>query len=125
MKAIGKTMWAIPGGRIPAATTGHEPEWTSRDELHLLNAGDQEAKVEMTIFYSDQEPIGPYRLTVSPRRKRRVRFNDLIDPQAMPLDTDYGAVIESDVPIVVQFSRLDTGRAENAILGTMAFPVEE
>ena len=52
---------------------------------------------------------------------RHVRFSDLIGPEAMPLDTDYGGVIESDVPVVVQFMRQDTSQASNAILSTMAF----
>jgi hypothetical protein len=41
---------------------------------------------------------------------RNARFNDLIDPEALPLDTPYAAVIEANVPIVVQFGRLDSGR---------------
>ena len=52
--------------------------------------------------------MGPYPLTVAPHRVRQVRFNDLIDPQAMPLGVDYAVVIESNVPIVVQFTRHDT-----------------
>lgn len=85
---------------------------------------DQEAHIKITIYYADREPVGPYRLRVAARRVRHVRFNDLIDPHAMPLDTDYASVIESDVPIVVQFSRLDSSHAANAQLGTIAFPAE-
>ncbi|MDM9379756.1 sensory rhodopsin transducer [Chlorogloeopsis sp. ULAP01] len=122
MKVLGKTTWAIPGGHIPLHSTGHEPEFTSRDELCLLNTSDQEANIEITIFYVDREPVGPYRLKVQARRVRHIRFNDLINPEAILLDTDYASVIESDVPIVVQFSRLDSSRAENSSLITMAFP---
>lgn len=38
------------------------------------------------------------------------------------LETEYASVIESDVPIVVQHTRLDSRQAENALLTTMAFP---
>ncbi|NLG48496.1 MAG: sensory rhodopsin transducer [Chloroflexi bacterium] len=124
-KGIGRKVWAIPGGHIPMGSAEPEPEFTSRDELCLLNTNEQPAQVEITIYYSTADPVGPYRLTVQPRRVRHVRMNDLIDPQAMPLDTPYASVIEADVPIVVQFYRLDSRRAENAILGTIAYPVDE
>jgi hypothetical protein len=124
MKTIGKTAWAIAGGHIPLLSTGKEPENTSRDELCFLNAGYEEAHVEVTLFYSDRDPVGPYQLAVPARRVRRVRINDLINPEAPPLDTDYGAIVESDLPIVVQLDRKDTSRSENSILTTMGFPLQ-
>jgi hypothetical protein len=124
MKTIGKTAWAIAGGHIPLLSTGKEPENTSRDELCFLNAGFEEAHVEVTLFYSDREPVGPYQLAVPARRVRRVRINDLINPEAPPLDTDYGAIVESDLPIVVQLDRKDTSSCENSILTTMGFPLQ-
>ncbi len=123
MKAIGRTLWAIAGGRIPLQSTGREPDFTSRDELSLLNTGGTEASVEITIFYADRDPVGPYRVTIGARRTRTVRINDLIDPEAVPLETDYAGVVESDLPIVVQFNRLDSRQAENAVTSTLAYPV--
>jgi hypothetical protein len=122
MKATGRTTWVFAGGRIPFRSTGREPENTSRDELCLLNSGFDEAHVEVTLFYSDRDPVGPYRFSVPARRVRRVRVNDLINPEAPPLDKEYGAIVESDVPIVAQLDRKDTSRPENAILTTMGFP---
>ncbi len=114
MSEIGKKIWAIPGSNIPLEQTGPEPDFTSHDSLWMLNATDEDAQVEITIYYADREPVGPYPLEVEARRVRQVRFNDLIDPQAMPLETDYGAVIKASVPIVVQFSTMDTRQAANS-----------
>ncbi|MBA7486874.1 hypothetical protein ES707_22436 [subsurface metagenome] len=122
MRPVGRTVWAIPGGHIPLRTTGREPEETSSDTVCLLNAGAQDAEIEMLVYYEDLEPIGPYRLKVPARRTRHIRFNDLIDPEALPLDTDFAAVITSNVPIVVEFTRKDTSRDRNAIATTLAFP---
>jgi hypothetical protein len=58
---------------------------------------------------------------VRARRTLHVRFNDLDDPAPVPRDTDYASVIVSDVPIVVQHTRLDSRQAENALLTTIAF----
>ena len=122
-KAIGHKVWAIPEGYIPAESTGPAPEMTSHETACILNAGDTDASIEITIYFSDKEPVGPYRIKVPAKRTLHLRFNDLKDPQEIPRDTDYASVFRSDVPVVVQHSRLDSRQAENALLSTIAFPV--
>lgn len=124
MTARGKKCWAIPGGHIPLNSTGHEPEYNSHDKLCILNLGEEQAEIRLMLYYSDRDPVGPYPLSVKGQRVRHVRFNDLIDPQAMPLDTDFACILESNVPVIVQFTRMDTSQAENAITSLMAFPLE-
>jgi hypothetical protein len=89
----------------------------------ILNSSDLDAVVQVTIFYTDREPVGPYVIHVPARRTRHVRFNDLSDPAPIPLDTDFASLIDSNVRIVVQHTRLDSRQAENALFSTMAFPV--
>jgi hypothetical protein len=50
-----------------------------------------------------------------------MRFNDLTDSEPIPRDTSYASLIESDVPIVVQHTRLDSRMAEIALLSTIAY----
>ncbi len=121
MSGIGRTVWAIAEGYIPEGSHGPAPEMISHEAACLLNAGDTDAAVEITIFYEDREPSGPYRVTVPARRTRHVRFNDLTDPEPIPLATDYSSVIRSTVPIVVQHTRLDSRQSENALLSTVAW----
>ena len=63
-------------------------------------------------------------MTVPAERTLHLRFNDLENADPIPLDTDYACVIESDTPIVVQHTRLDSRQAENALMTTIAFPSE-
>jgi hypothetical protein len=121
MKAIGAKLWAIAEGYIPGWSNGPEPEFTSHETVCLLNAADQDAHVRITIFFSDREPTGPYSITVLARRTKHIRLNDLSDPEKIPAETDFASVIESDVPIVVQHTRLDSRQAENALLSTIAY----
>ena len=86
---------------------------------------DEDAHVEITVFFSNREPLRPYRLRVPAWRTCSVRFNELEDPEPIPVDTDYASVIESDVPIVVQHTRLDSRQAENALLSTVAYASKE
>ena len=122
---IGRKRWAIAEGYIPGWSNGPEPQFTSHETACLLNASDEEAHVEITVFFSDRDPVGPYRLTVPARRTKHVRFNELEDPEPIPADTDYASVIESDVPIVVQHTRLDSRQAENALLSTIAYASDQ
>jgi hypothetical protein len=121
---IGRKRWAIAEGYIPGWSHGPEPQMVSHETVCLLNASDQDAHVEITIFFKDREPAGPYRVTVPARRTRHVRFNDLTDPEPIPRDTDFASVIESDVPVVAQHTRLDSRQAENALMTTIAFAAD-
>lgn len=121
-KPIGAREWVIAEGYIPPDSHGPKPQMLSHETVCILNASDEDASVEITIFYKDREPVGPYKLTVPARRTRHVRFNDLRDPEPIPRDTDYSSVIRSDVPIVAQHTRLDSRQAQNALLSTIAYP---
>jgi hypothetical protein len=119
--SIGRKHWAIAEGWIPAWSHGPEPEMLSHETACILNANDTPAHVEITIYFSDRDPVGPYKITVPPRRALHQRFNDLKDPEPIPKATDYASRIDSDVPIVVQHTRLDSRQSENALLTTIAF----
>lgn len=75
------------------------------------------------LFYTGRDPVGPYLLTVPARRVKVVRINDLIDPEPVVLDVDYAGLIEADVPVVVQFTRIDTGQGSKNYCGLMAHPL--
>lgn len=121
-KPIGAREWVIAEGYIPPESHGPQPQMLSHETVCILNASDEDASVEITIYYKDREPVGPYKLTVPARRTQHVRFNDLRDPEPIPRDTDYSSVIRSDVPIVAQHTRLDSRQAQNALLSTIAYP---
>jgi hypothetical protein len=118
---VGKRVWAIAEGYIPPTSHGPAPEMTSHEAACLLNTSEQEAHVQITIYFSDRDPVGPYAITVPARRTKHIRFNNLKDPAPIPLGTEYSSVIESDVPIVVQHTRLDSRQDANALLSTIAY----
>jgi hypothetical protein len=120
MTPIGRTRWAIAEGYIPPASSGQGRQLVSHETVCILNAGDRDAQVAITLFFSDREPVGPYRVTVPARRTLHLRFNDLADPEPVPVDTDYASVIESDQPVVVQHTRLDSRQPALALLSTIA-----
>lgn len=63
---VGHTTWVIPEGYIPAKSTSPEPQMTSHDSLAILNTGDSGAEIDIIIYYTDREPVGPYHVTAAP-----------------------------------------------------------
>jgi hypothetical protein len=124
MDQIGRKRWAIAEGYIPSESAFSDRALISHETACILNATGSDANVAITIFFANREPVGPYKVTVSARRTLHLRFNDLDDPATIPRDTDFASVFESNVPIVVQHTRLDSRRAEIALLSTMAFAAE-
>jgi hypothetical protein len=121
---MGKKKWAIAEGYIPGWSNGPEYEFTSHEAICILNAGDEDAHIELRIFFKDKNPIGPYRIEVGAERTLHFRMNDL-DPVNLPKATDYSLILESSVPVIVQHTRLDSRQAENALMTTIAYSEKE
>ena len=122
---IGQRRWASAEGYIPpGGTHADDPRFESHETACLLNTNPQDAHVTLTIYFKDRDPVGPYRITVPARRTLHLRFNDLTDPAPIPRDTDYSSVFESDLPIVVQHTRLDARQAALALVSTIAYAGE-
>ena len=116
---MGHRRWAVSAGWAPSRATGTEPLFSSRDQIAVLNTGAELANVRLRVLYAQHGPVGPYRIGIAPRRLRNLRINDLIFPEAVRLDEAYGLVIDSDQPVVVQFTRQDTrARANAGLLAT-------
>lgn len=118
---IGRRRWVIADGYIPSWSHGPYPQMKSHETACILNAGEKDAQIRITVFFSDRDPAGPFNAVVPARRTSHIRFNDLSDPEAIPCDTDYSVLIESNVPIVVQHTRLDTRQSANALFSTIAY----
>jgi hypothetical protein len=121
MPEIGHRRWAIAEGYIPGQSLNQSHALVSHETICLLNGGDTDAQVAVTLYFKDREPVGPYNVTVQARRTLHLRFNDLTDPAPVPRDTDYSSVIESSVPIVVQHTRLDSRHPNIALMSTIGY----
>lgn len=118
---IGKKIWAIAEGYIPTWSTGPAPEMTSHEAACILNAGDEAAHIKLTIYYSDKPPVGPYHLEVGANRSLHIRFNELNIPAPIEPGATYSSVFISDIPVVIQHTRLDSRQAANALITTIAY----
>jgi len=118
---IGKKLWAIGEGYIPGWSNGKEPQLTSHEVVCILNGGNAEALIRIFIYFADRESVGPYKFEVPAKRTKHIRFNNLTDPQKVPRETAFSSILKSNVPVVVQHTRLDSRQSENALLSTIAY----
>lgn len=118
---IGKKIWAIAEGYIPAWSNGKAPEFTSHEAACILNTTNRDAHIELMIYFTDREPVGPYHIEVKANRTLHMRFNNLENPDRIPIGTAYSSVFTSDTPIIIQHTRLDSRQEQNALLTTIAY----
>ncbi|HEY9885708.1 MAG TPA: sensory rhodopsin transducer [Vampirovibrionales bacterium] len=128
LTGLGKKIWVIPEGYIPEYSSLKKGKHNYSDkalESHetfcVLNTNTVDAHIQLTIFFSDKDPIDTYKLVVPARRTKHFRFNDLAEPM-IEEGTDFSSVIQSDVPVIVQHTRLDSRQAEISLLSTIAYP---
>ncbi|MEZ3180913.1 hypothetical protein KYY02_20130 [Streptomyces pimonensis] len=120
MEHLGRRTWGVPEGFIPASSTGPEVEMTSHETTCILSTSDAEAHVQIALSFPDREPAGHCAATVPARRTLHQRFNGLAEEGQVPIGADYASVLVSDVPVVVQHTRLDSRRPANALLSTIS-----
>jgi|ERR1035437_9307912 hypothetical protein len=123
MPKVGRNSWVIADGWIPPGSTGDDPALISHEAACILNANEEPANVLFSIFFNDRDPVGPVALTIP---ARRILHQNLEALPGAPLSRgiDYCLLIESDQPIVVQHTRLDSRQAANALMTTIAFPCD-
>jgi hypothetical protein len=121
--AVGEKLWIIPDGYIPELSSG---VLTSHESICVLNTAAEEARVEITIFFEDRDPLEGIMELVPGRRTRHIRTSGLSNKEGatIPVGVPYAIEVKSDIPIIVQYSRLDATQAENALMSVMAFPIK-
>lgn len=119
----GHRLWFIPDGYIPEDSSG---KLESHESVCVLNAGETDARVWITVFFEDRDPLERIESVVPARRTRHIRTSTLTkDGAGIPKGVPYAMEVESDQPIIVQYSRMDSTQAENALMSVMAYPLQE
>jgi hypothetical protein len=119
----GKRIWFFPDGERP-------PEGNSKLKGHesfmFLNPNDKDSNVKLTIYFEDKEPVRDINVKVKANRVLCIKTYDpkYFPENAIPLVTQYAAKVESDIPIIAQYGRLDERQVNLAYYTTMGYPGE-
>ncbi|XEC93273.1 sensory rhodopsin transducer [Paenibacillus tarimensis] len=118
----GEKHWIIPDGYIPEISSGI---LESHESICVLNVCPEDALLYITIYFEDREPIENIEAFVPARRTKHIRTKELHkDGANIPHGVPYAIEVSSDVPVIVQYSRLDATQAENSLMTTMAYPLK-
>lgn len=118
MEAIGKKSWFVADMFLPESTNT-EP-YQGHESVCVLNTGDEDATVECVFYFCDREPLTGIVFHAPARRSVHVRVNDLVDGR-MVVGVPYSASFQSNVPIILQCTRVDTTQSNLALMSVIAF----
>jgi len=117
----GETHWIIPDGYIPPLSSG---ELVSHESICILNCNETAASVFITIYFEDREPFEKIPVIIDAKRSNHLRTSSLeFNGEKIPVGVPYSIEVESDIPIIVQYSRLDATQPSLALMSTMGYPL--
>jgi len=119
--AQGKRTWIFPDGDLrPRGEEGLR--MGAHASLIALNTGDQDAHIEMDVFFSDREPETGIKLLAPARRVTCFRMDKPVgDRQFQVPFGQYALRLRSDVPIVAQIGRADVRQPNLAYYTTLGY----
>jgi hypothetical protein len=116
----GARIWLIPDGFIPEKSSGSRE---SHEAICVLNTSTRDVRLSISFYFEDREPIKHVPVEVPAERTRHIR-TDGIEGVEVPRGIPYAVRVESDVPVTVQHSRMDTTQPALSLMTAMAYPVE-
>ncbi|SDN88103.1 sensory rhodopsin transducer [Alkalicoccus daliensis] len=116
----GKTHWFIPDGFIPPDSSG---EMESHESICVLNCGETASRLTINAYFEDREPIEQFTYKVDAKRTKHIRTTWLKNEQeeTIPKGVPYALEVISDVPVIIQYSRLDSTQKELALMTTLGY----
>ena len=122
MKTYGKKTWLIPDCFLDPVSNGQ----VSHEAVCVINTSPEDAEIKFTLFFEDRDADTSFSSVCASMRTHHIRLDKLKNPagEEIPRGIPYAMLIESNTPIVVQYSRLDTAQSELALMTTIPYAVE-
>jgi hypothetical protein len=119
-KSIGAKTWLIADSYLPDKSTG---DLKSHESVCVLNVNRRPAKLKITVYFEDRKPLSGFKAECPPERTVHVRMEKIKnrDGESIPVAKPMALLVESNIEVVVQHTRLDTTQAALALMTTMAY----
>lgn len=123
MKAYGQKTWLIPDTFLQSVSKNDS---LSHEAICVINTSDIDAEIALTLFFEDRDPDTSFKSQCGAGRTHHIRMDKIrnAEGKGIPHDTPYAVLVESNTPIVVQYSRLDTSNEAMALMTTIGYAVE-
>lgn len=121
MNQAGAKLWLIPDCYFPEHST--PGEYISHESICVLNTGVCDAQIRITLYFEDREPMTGFIAPCPARRTHHIRMDRIVsaDGKAVPRGVPYAATVESNVAVVVQYSRMDTTQTAMSLATAIAY----
>ena len=116
----GKKVWYIPDGYLPLKSNG---DFVSHEAICVLNTGKEDAEIALVFYFEDRSTLKGFKASCKAERTNHIRLDKIKDNEGekLPIGVPYAVKVESNRPIIVQHSRLDTSQKELALMSTIAY----
>ena len=120
----GNKSWFIVDGYRPPVEKGGADDYEGHECIMVLNCNDEEAHVEIDVYFSDRDPVLGIPFVVPGRRVKAFRTNDqtVFGELELGIGRQYSLNIRSDVDVVVQYGRLDINQDNMAYMAPLGYP---
>lgn len=120
MSDFGKKEWLIADGYMSDTKNG---DFVSHEAVCVLNLSKETANIKITVYFEDRDPLKGFVAECKPERTNHIRLDKIknSDGISIPHEVPYALLIESDVPVVCQHSRMDVTQAEMTLMTTIAY----
>lgn len=117
---IGKKEWIIPDGFMSDTKSD---TYVSHEAVCVLNLNDSDANVEIEIYFEKEEPLLGFSAVCEAKRCNHIRLDKIAskDGIKIPHEVPYAIYVKSNVPIVVQHSRMDVSQPNMTLMTTIAY----
>jgi len=119
-KSIGAKVWFVPDSFLPDHSTG---DLKSHESVCVLNLHHRPAKLKITVYFEDREPLTGLEAECPAQRTAHVHLETLKNRsgEMIPVAKPMALMVESNREVVVQHTRLDTTQPALALMTTMAY----
>ncbi len=119
--ADGRRVWIFPDGDLPPAGEPGLP-LEGHESLIVLNTGDEDAHIEMDVYFSDREPETGIRLVAPARRVTCFRLDKPVGDREYRVPFgQYALRLRASQPVVAQIGRADVRQPNLAYYTTMGY----
>ncbi len=117
----GHRVWIFPDGDLPPKGEEGLP-LEGHESLIVLNTGDEDAHIEIDVYFEDREPETGLKVEVPARRVRCFRIDQPLGDRGFQVPFgQYALRLRSDVPVVAQIGRADVRQPNLAYYTTIGF----
>ncbi|MBR6632855.1 MAG: hypothetical protein IKL05_00970 [Clostridia bacterium] len=113
MAQKGQLNWVFADGDLPPL--GDNPEFQGHEAITVTNLNETPAHLSFDIYFPDRDPIKGLTYTLGAERVNCFRLDKpFCDQQYKIPFGQYSLVLQSDVPVVAVFGRLDVRQTNMA-----------